>query len=453
MVLNGERQSVGEEEREAIYQLVQRATTSGEREPNAAFVKRFKAFCRRSTAHVEAAYETLYTKMQTKHAQHARKLVHTDLPDWVRLAVGVHGEKLPPPQAYANSLRQLMLESIRAWYDRHGDRHRQADEHEIGAQIKLAYDFLRHNNGVDFSNLSRATARLGHRNEEGADERQERIRRNARLKRFEAIHNEIEQGRAAIMENILDMNNCMNILVPQLFDDTGENDSADEKKELANEESKATFRQIAHNHGLGSARYTLTINLGDADHADVQETAENRVIYDELRAGRRLIMTRHLARVSQWLDYLGQSESEEPGRRDTVIKQCLDMKEQMQNLLDKCDELGVVDERDEDEQFEVVPVHAGDVVAGDNGGSSSSRAVSSVNGCATTDRLRRSAANKESKPTQNRYAPLPRRIRGEQAPLLATAPVVEYGDDIHYWNEKEIPINSSGLAAPTAKTM
>jgi hypothetical protein len=67
---------------------------------------------------------------------------------------------------------------------------------------------------------------------------------------------------------------------------------------------------MVHEHGLGSSRYSLTINLGDSDRAEVSENPENHILFEELRSGRRLLRTRHLGRVTEWLDALGHSESE-----------------------------------------------------------------------------------------------------------------------------------------------
>jgi hypothetical protein len=88
------------------------------------------------------AYDVLRQQMKTKHAQiriaclqllvilyeraqFARKLVHEDLHDWITLTVGLHGEVLPPPQAHAQRLKQLMLTTIHDWYKKRGDRCRQ----------------------------------------------------------------------------------------------------------------------------------------------------------------------------------------------------------------------------------------------------------------------------------------------------------------------------------------
>ncbi|KAI9592993.1 hypothetical protein BDF19DRAFT_450069 [Syncephalis fuscata] len=395
-----------------------------------------------------------------ERSQHARTLVHGDINDWIQLTVGVHNERLPPPKEYANRLRQLMLNSIRDWYDRRGDRHR---------ELRLAYEYLKQNAGVDFGNTKGSVARMTHRNDETAEEKQERIQRNARLKRYEAIRQTIERGTLTVVENLTDMESCFDILVPKLFEDTLEKPMQN-SEEKYNNNNNTTLRQMVHEHGLGSSRYALTINLNDSDHAEVQEIPENRILFEELRTGRRLLKTRHLERITGWLDALGHSESENPVERETLLKDCIDLKERIEEALNKCDEMGITDERDEDDLFEVVAVNAEPVDSANQLEDIQTNAASIQSTKSTLQGL--FAPNDfpdiEQDPTyaHNTSRPLAQSevAKGKQpmvadkdedneaessdpqrAALMATAPYIEYGDDIHYWNDREISINSSGL--------
>ncbi|KAI8058502.1 hypothetical protein BDF22DRAFT_739916 [Syncephalis plumigaleata] len=361
---------INETEQETIVRIVKQITRAGENEPNPQQLKAFKDFCKKSNTHTTAAYEAIFMQLRTKHAQvrlaslqllvvlyersqRARSLTHKDLNDWIQLTVGVHNEKLPPPKEYANRVRQLMLNSLRSWHDQRGERHR---------ELRLAYEYLKHDIGVDFGDTRGAAARLTHRNDETAEEKQEKIRRNARLKRYEAIRQTIERGMPLVKENLMDMESCFNILVPNLFEDSMSSPDSHNETQLSSSNSTTTtsLRQTVYEHGLGSSRYSLTINLGDADRAEVAENPENHILFEELRSGRRLLRSHHLPRVSEWLDALGHSESEIPQARDTMLKECIDLKERIELALQKCDELNITDERDEDDEFEEVPVYGND---------------------------------------------------------------------------------------------
>ncbi|RKP25981.1 hypothetical protein SYNPS1DRAFT_22163, partial [Syncephalis pseudoplumigaleata] len=204
---------VDETARKAILEVVKQITRAGENEPNPQHLKTFKAFCKRSNAHTAAAYEAVFAQLRTRHAQvrlaslqlllvlyersqHARSLAHADLNDWIQLTVGVHNERLPPPKEHANRMRSLMLKSLRDWHDKRGERHR---------ELRLAYEYLKHDIGVDFGDTQGSAARLTHRNDETAEEKQERIRKNARLKRYDAIRQTIERGMPIVKENLTDM--------------------------------------------------------------------------------------------------------------------------------------------------------------------------------------------------------------------------------------------------------
>ncbi|RKP26302.1 hypothetical protein SYNPS1DRAFT_28004 [Syncephalis pseudoplumigaleata] len=416
---------VDETARKAILEVVKQITRAGENEPNPQHLKvgslccccccctytclcggrcrqTFKAFCKRSNAHTAAAYEAVFAQLRTRHAQ---------------LTVGVHNERLPPPKEHANRMRSLMLKSLRDWHDKRGERHR---------ELRLAYEYLKHDIGVDFGDTQGSAARLTHRNDETAEEKQT-----------------IERGMPIVKENLTDM--------------------------------------MVQEHGLGSSRYSLTIDLADSDRADVVENPENHILFEELRAGRRLLRTHHLERVAGWLDALGHSESEHPEEREQLMKECIDVKERIEAALLKCDELNITDARDEDDVFEEVAVYGSDEdpdarqVAGSDTTATASKqratpARSALRGlfapvdfpdidedptyahASRPSPSHRSAKAQGKQPmetdgaAEEEHAPQAADTSDpHRAALLATAPYVEYGDDIHYWNESEIPINSSGL--------
>lgn len=58
-------------------------------------------------------------------------------------------------------------------------------------------------------------------------------------------------------------------------------------------------------HGLGSNRYTITVDLSeDSIMEDVHETDENQVVFDQLREAYDVLETKHLSQLNFWINSL-----------------------------------------------------------------------------------------------------------------------------------------------------
>lgn len=58
-------------------------------------------------------------------------------------------------------------------------------------------------------------------------------------------------------------------------------------------------------HGLGSNRYTITVDLSeDSIMEDVHETDENQVVFDQLREAYDVLETKHLSQLNSWINSL-----------------------------------------------------------------------------------------------------------------------------------------------------
>jgi hypothetical protein len=58
-------------------------------------------------------------------------------------------------------------------------------------------------------------------------------------------------------------------------------------------------------HGLGSSRYTITVDLSeDSLMEDVKETDDNHIIFDQLREAYTVLETKHIIQLNGWINSL-----------------------------------------------------------------------------------------------------------------------------------------------------
>lgn len=58
-------------------------------------------------------------------------------------------------------------------------------------------------------------------------------------------------------------------------------------------------------HGLGSNRYTITVDLSDTSIMDdVNETDDNHVVFDQLREAYTVLETKHIPQLNVWINEL-----------------------------------------------------------------------------------------------------------------------------------------------------
>lgn len=62
-------------------------------------------------------------------------------------------------------------------------------------------------------------------------------------------------------------------------------------------------------HGLGSNRYTITVDLSENSiMEDVKETDDNHVVFDQLREAYTVLETKHIPQLNVWLNTLVKIE-------------------------------------------------------------------------------------------------------------------------------------------------
>ncbi|KAG0270973.1 hypothetical protein BGZ95_001303 [Linnemannia exigua] len=509
------------EAREALSTLILAITKTGDLYLDPDQVKQVKSICKKSEVNVRTAYDLLMIQLKRKHAQirysstqliaelfqrsHVfRELLVADYPIFLQLTVGIHQHPLPPPVVFAEKTKKLAISLTSEWHAKYGP---------VYKQIALGYEFLRYHLKVDFTNLVPVTDEA-----RSAEQRaQEELSRRIRQRKYEKAAVEIEEMSEDIQDNVRKMGTCFDILVPKLDDESALNaifgvplsndkeqqdtedteESEDSRMETDeddmhdNEEASVVAWQQqydpmgVHDNALGTNRYKLTINVNKDNPVDVQESEDNAEVFTTLRECYRLIVKKHLPKVTEWMDVLMKADHE-PGEQraeyDQLLKKAIDLKKGVADAKGKSEDLGVnmdtmygpYDEGSDEDEEELEEVEV---------------SLSSY------PRNKANNSNKGKQPSINRQNPEPKKPKNsvfsmqgqdimeddptytggshvtpvrpvtrpntdkakappsDPAPegnetreeLLARAPLVPWDDDLALWDKKDMAFNTSGL--------
>ncbi|KAK3848172.1 MAG: hypothetical protein J3R72DRAFT_430013 [Linnemannia gamsii] len=508
------------EAREALSTLILAITKTGDLYLDPDQVKQVKSICKKSDVNVRIAYDLLMIQLKRKHAQirysstqliaelfqrsHIfRELVVADYPIFLQLTVGIHQHPLPPPVVFAEKTKKLAISLTNEWHAKYGP---------VYKQIALGYEFLRYHLKVDFTNLIPVTDEA-----RSAEQRaQEELSRRIRQRKYEKAAVEIEEMSEDIQDNVRKMGTCFDILVPKLDDesalnaifgvplgndeghqDTGyteENEDSrmetDENDMHDDEEAATAWQQQydsmgVHDNALGTNRYKLTINVNKDNPVDVQESEDNAEVFTTLRECYRLIVKKHLPKVTEWMDVLIKADHE-PGEQraeyDQLLKKAIDLKKGVADAKGKSEDLGVNMDTmygpyeegsdEDDEELEEVEVSLSNNPRNNNNSSNKGKqpvrkqqnpepkkpknSVFSMHGQdvmeddptyaggshVTPARPVARPDNSKAKAPRSDPAPEGDETREE---LLARAPLVPWDDDLALWDKKDMAFNTSGL--------
>ncbi|XP_053433772.1 UV-stimulated scaffold protein A isoform X2 [Nycticebus coucang] len=509
-----------------LSQLVEELTTSGEPQLNPEKVKELKKICKSSEEQLGRTYHLLMAQLSREHAQvrlsafqavdelftrshYFRALLISNFQEFLELTLGTdHEQPLPPPREVAQRLRQAALRAVEAWNEKFGEAYK---------KLALGYHFLKHNKKVDFQDVNART--LAERKRE--EEKQKHLDKIYR-ERAQQAEREMEEMSAEIESCLTEVESCFQLLVPLDIGPSpevgflgvasgvseegascpscpgqaphcrsGPPDPRDGERPCCSRDLPASVHfpgfgsgvlsedkdedsdqeQFVRNHGLGSHKYTLKVELS-TDGLKVQENEDNLAIVHAARDVLKLVQNKFLPAVCSWVQRFTRA-----GVHGEHLKRAIDLKTDLDLVLKKYQELDIIPEgelrlstdapededEDEDEDFVEVPEKEGfETCVPDHllglGPEAPLRTPEkdlAAQGLQTRTRMRRD--EEASDPTsaaaqlrlfQNLLPPPPpsseRALLGlEEAHNLAAerarAPIVPYGVDLCYWGQ-ELPV-------------
>ncbi|PSS03937.1 UV-stimulated scaffold protein like [Actinidia chinensis var. chinensis] len=318
-----------EEEREkvVVVGLIEKATNSTAAEVDPRILKAIKSVVRYSDSELRLAAQTLMNLMKRDHSQVRylalliidelfmrsklfRTLLVENLDQLLTLSVGFRRNlPLPAPPSVASVLRSKAIEFLEKWNVSYGLYYR---------QLRLGFDHLKNTLCFQFPNLQANAARI-------QQERREREVRTKEIlvKKFDTLMETFSSIKDEVQSTIDEIGECLEIVtasdepmpVGLLLDD-------DEMEEFRGSE----LRQIRLD----------SLKEGDK----VQETSDNKVVFDALRELYKLLVTKHLVSVQEWISVLTRVEVADNRLRDSMLKEFIDIRNRLKSVKKKCEESG-----------------------------------------------------------------------------------------------------------------
>nr|CAD1839247.1 unnamed protein product [Ananas comosus var. bracteatus] len=324
-----------------------------------------------------------------------RSLFVVNLDQFLTLSVGFRRNMpLPPPSSIASNLRKKTIELLEKWNASFGIHYR---------QVRLGFDYLKNTLKFQFPNRLENAARL-------QQERRERERRTQEilLSKLENLKENYSSIKAEIQSTVDEIGECFEIINSQREEFTSNEDEVEEFKSFE-------LQQIR----LGSLK----------EGEKVCENNENTAVFDALRELHKLLVSKHLASVQEWISVLIRVELADNKFRDMALKEMIDIRNNIQSVRNRCKLLGcVLDDAHEQKAMKVDEEEEDLWEEGKveiyNSGPSSINDSSVVN-----DMDVQSTSNDKTKPLDGRASS----SNLERSKLLAEAPVMTWGPFLDNW--------------------
>ncbi|KZV57681.1 UV-stimulated scaffold protein A [Dorcoceras hygrometricum] len=431
-----------ESERGVVLPLIERATNSTAADVDPRLLKAIKSSVRSSDSELRCAAQTLLSLMKRDHSQVRylalliidelfmrsklfRTLMVENLDQLLSLSIGFRRNlPLPAPTSIASVLRSKAIEFLEKWNVTFGIHYR---------QLRLGYEYLKNTLRFQFPNLQANAARI-------QLERNERQLRTKEIlvKKFESLKTSISSIKEEIQSTVDEIGECLDILKTVDEDLPFAALDGEEIDEFRNSE----LRQIRHD----------SLREGEK----IQENSENKVVFDALRELYKVLVTKHLAGIQEWLSVLIRVDVTDNRFRDSTLKEFIDIRNLIRLTKDKCEKSGcvltnIINTEEEEDIWE-----DGTLQTFENGYSVSNRSEGNVCPVASTaddakgiDRHNRfsnksiidnrDSSRSESNPARGESNP----ARGE---LLAEAPVITWGSFLDNWgSNRDVLANHRGL--------
>ncbi|KAK1275713.1 hypothetical protein QJS04_geneDACA012791 [Acorus gramineus] len=421
-----------------VRRLIERATDSTDPDVDPRLLKAIKSAVRSSNGEVAAAVDVLMEKMKKEHSQVRylavliidelfmrsklfRSLFVTNFDHYLSLSVGFRrGQPLPPPTKVASLLRTKSIEFLEKWNISFGFHYR---------QIRLGFNYLKDVLRFQFPNRLENQARL----QREAREREMRTK-EILVKKFENLKSNFSTIKGEVQSTLDEMRQCLDIVRirrdgPSDFIGSGEHDEA----ELIRCPELQHIREAS---------------LKESEK--VHENNDNKAIFDVLRDSYKILISRHLVSVQDWMSVLVRVDLDDNRFRDSALKEFIDIRKSLLSVKNECDELGfsintsgLADEEDDDIIWEEGKIEVqdqeskdGNLVKGKGKATNIEQVKESRNSALVTGKGKAidcEEATSESEALRSK--------------LLAEAPVMTWGSCLDSWGstQRDVMANHRGL--------
>lgn len=313
--------------------VIEAATNSPLKELDAVHLKSIKNLVRSSDNNVHAAVRYLMDIMNKNHSQ-VRFLAVLIIDElfirsklfrglWVQrferfllLSVGFRREHpLPPPSDRASLLRSKTLEFLEVWNHKFGQHYR---------QLRLGYHYLKNILRLQFPNPNPfIDSRDAHR------QRQQRAARSQELLRskFQTLTQNFPAFKSEIQSTIDEIGQCFEILKQQKEDKEKQGDEDFGEYEYYTSSTSAKLRQIREEAMI--------------EEQELVESRDNEAVFDVVRELYKLLTTRHLPTIQEWLQVMMRVDLPDNNKvSESMLKEVIDLRNMLQSARAKCESLG-----------------------------------------------------------------------------------------------------------------
>lgn len=406
-----------------VTSLIEKATKSTAPEVDPRLLKSIKLVVRFSDSELRLAAQTLMDLMKRNHSQVRylalliidelfmrsklfRSLVVENLDQLLSLSVGFRRNlPLPAPPAVASVLRSKAIEVLEKWNASFGIHYR---------QLRLGFDYLKNTLRFQFPNLQANAARI-------QQERREREMRSKEilLNKFETLQGNFSSIKDEIQSTIDEIGECLDILRTK-----------DESMPLNHLEDE----DIEEFH-FSELRQIRLDSLKEGDK--VHEDRDNKVVFDASRELYKLLVTKHIASVQEWISVLIRVEVEDNRLRDSTLKEFIDIRNRLRLIKKECEESGcalpnTTNRVEEEEDF----WEEGKIEAYENGESVPNNRSNNLAAASTSREVNNTEAIKNEGQSSSSV----------RSKLIAEAPVMKWGSYLDNWGSNhDILANQRGL--------
>ncbi|KFK35368.1 hypothetical protein AALP_AA5G276100 [Arabis alpina] len=296
-----------------VMALIEKATKSTAQEVDPRLLKAIKSTVRYSDSEVRLGAQTLMELMKTHDSQVRyltlliideifmrsklfRNLIIENIDQLLSLSVGFRNNMpLPAPPATAIILRTKAIEFLEKWNLSFGVHYK---------ELRLAFDYLKNTLKFKFPDLQANAARIQREREE-----REMRTKEILLKKFDSLRKRFGMLKVEIDDTVKEIEECLEIV--QWRGDDGI------PLAILDEEDYEEIR----------CSYLRQIRLDSLKQSDkVEETSENRVVFDVLREKCKLLVTKHLISVQEGMSLLTRVEVSDNRMRDSMLKEFIDIR-------------------------------------------------------------------------------------------------------------------------------
>ncbi|KAJ6811223.1 UV-stimulated scaffold protein A-like protein [Iris pallida] len=290
--------------------LIERATVSTAQEVDPRLLRAIKSAVRSSDEELRSAVGSLMDHLKKNHSQVRylavlitdelfmrsklfRSLLVVNFDQFLSLSVGFRSNMpLPPPSSIASVLRWKSIELLEKWNASFGIHYR---------QLRLGFDYLKNTLRYQFPN----------RLENVQQERRDRENRSKQilLDKFENLKEIYSSVKAEIQSTIDEIERCLEIVSVKEEDDLTYNFSTED--DVVVEFKSLTLQQIR----LDSLK----------EGEKVQENSDNKAIFDALRELHKLLVSKHLLTVQNWISVLIRVDLTDDKFRESALKEFIDL--------------------------------------------------------------------------------------------------------------------------------